>query len=200
MMSFYIKNCHITVSFFFVAMLAVVLLEDKSGTAILAFSAAALHETGHLVCMHAFGVRALQIRFTPFGIDIEKSCCADRSYQRDALISIAGPCTNVAAALLSGLLQFSMLNRFTVINLFLALFNLLPIEPLDGGQALYSMLCTRFSADRSANIVSVVSFAVLTPLAVAGFLAVFRSPGNYSMLLVCGYLMTLLLFKNGRYY
>lgn len=200
MISFLFKNCRISISFFFIAVVTFLLLEDKSGTAVLAFTAAALHETGHLLLMYRFGVRASQIRFTPFGIDIEKSSCADRTYQRDALISLAGSGVNLAAALLFGVLQFSVFYRFVLINLFLALFNLLPIEPLDGGQAFYSILCTRFSADRSAKIVSIVSFVVLTPLAVVGFLLVFRSPGNYSLLVVCGYLMTLLVFKNGRYY
>ncbi len=199
-MSFTVKNCRITVSFFFVAMIALVLLEDKSGTALLAFAAAALHEAGHLSVMHIFGVKPSQIRFTPFGIDIVKSCCADRSYQRDVLISLAGPCTNIIAVFLFSALQSATLYRFVLINLIFAMFNLLPIEPLDGGQALYSLLCMKFSADQSAKAVSVISFAVLTPLAVIGFLTVFRSQGNYSLLLVCGYLMILLLFKNGRYY
>jgi stage IV sporulation protein FB len=199
-MSFTIHNCRITVSFFFVAMVAIVLLEDKSGTSLLAFLAAALHEAGHLIVMRAFGVKPSQIRFTPFGIDIIKSCCVDRSYRRDALISFAGPCANIAMFLLLSALQFSIGNSFMLANLIFALFNLLPIEPLDGGQALYSLLCMKFSADQSAKAVAIVSFAVLTPLAIVGFLTVFRSPGNYSLLLVCGYLMALLLFKNGRYY
>ena len=199
-MCFIIKNCHITVSFFFVAMVAVLLLEDKSGTVIPALLSAALHEIGHLLVMYTFGVKGSQIRFTPFGIDIEKSCCTNRSYQRDALISLAGSATNIAVALLLGILNFTMFYRFILINLALAGFNLLPIEPLDGGQALYSLLCMRFSTERAAKVVSIISFVVLTPLSIAGFLTVFRSPGNYSLLLVCGYLMMLLLFKNGRYY
>jgi stage IV sporulation protein FB len=199
-MSFTVKNCHITISFLFVAMLAVLLLEDKSGTALVGILAAALHETGHLVTMNAFGVKPSQIRFTPFGIDMIKSGCADHSYQRDALISLIGPCVNLTVALLLHTLQIPGCNRFVLANLVIAIFNLLPIEPLDGGQALYSLLCIRFSADQSAKAVSVVSFLVVTPLALAGFLILFHSPGNYSLFLVCVYLMVLLLLKNGRYY
>ncbi len=198
-MSFTVKNCRVTVSFFFVAMAAVLLLEDQSGMAEIAFLAAALHESGHLCVMRLFGVEPSQIRFTPFGIDIVKSRCIDRSYQRDVLISLAGPGANVAVALIFSA-WLPVFQRFVLANFVLALFNLLPIEPLDGGQALYSLLCIKFSADRSAKTVSIVSFIVLTPLAIIGFLALFRSPWNYSLLLVCGYLMALLLFKNGRYY
>jgi stage IV sporulation protein FB len=199
-MCFTVKNCHITISFYFVAMLTILLLEDQSGTAFIGILAATLHETGHLVTMRAFGVKPSQIRFNPFGIDIIKSCCADHSYQHDALISLAGPGANAVAALLMCTFQNPATTCFILVNLIIALFNLLPIEPLDGGQALYSILCIKFSADQSAKIVAVISFLVVTPLAVFGFLILFHSPGNFSLLLACGYLIVLLVLKNGRYY
>ncbi len=199
-MSFTIKNCRITIRFLFVAMLAMLLLGDKSGVAEVGILAATLHETGHLVVMYAFGVEPSQIKFTPFGIDIIKSCCVNRSYKRDVLISLAGPCANIAAALIFYLFNHSAVHPFILANLVLAVFNLLPIEPLDGGQALYSILCTRLSVDQAAKMVSVTSFVVLTPLAILGFLVLFRSPGNFYLFVVCVYLISLLLFKNGRYY
>ncbi|MDF2633007.1 MAG: peptidase [Caproiciproducens sp.] len=199
-MSFTIKNCRITVDFLFVAMLTVLLLGDKSGVAQVGILAAALHETGHLAVMHAFKVKPSKIKFTPFGIDIIKSCCINRSYKRDVLISLAGSGANIAAALVFYLFSHSAIHPFIIANLVLATFNLLPIEPLDGGQALYSMLCLKLNADRAAKMVSISSFAVLTPLAILGFLILFHSPGNYYLLIVCIYLISLLLFKNGRYY
>lgn len=199
-MSFTLKNCRITIDFLFVAMVAVLMLWYKSGVAQIGILAAALHETGHLAVMGLFGVQPSQIRFTPFGIDIIKSCSLKRSYIRDVLISFAGPGVNVVAALIFYLFIQSAEHPFIIANIVLATFNLLPIEPLDGGQALYSMLCLKLNADRAAKIVNVSSFVALTPLAILGFLILFRSPGNYSLLVVTIYLISLLLFKNGRYY
>ena len=75
-----------------------------------------------------------------------------------ALVSFAGPFANILQAavtlgvlkilLVSGYAQpglFEVLVTFFTLNLTLALFNLLPIHPLDGGKILAWMLPARFS-------------------------------------------------------
>nr|WP_319488077.1 site-2 protease family protein [uncultured Caproiciproducens sp.] len=198
-MSFSIKSCHITISFLFVAVLAIFFLFDKSGMAVLGILSAAIHESGHLAVMLAFGAAPSQIKFTPFGIDIIKST-GIRSYWRDAAISVAGPGANIVAALLFQIIDAHYFNYFILANLVLAGFNLLPVEPLDGGQALYSLLCIKLNSSQSEKIVSVASFAVLTPLAVIGFIFLFHLNGNFYLFTVCVYLILLLLLKKGRYY
>lgn len=64
------------------------------------------------------------------------------SRKQNGIISIAGPVTNIAVALAFGLLAISGLSQITDlvggmgfrINMFLALFNLIPFGPLDGGK------------------------------------------------------------------
>ncbi|VVB61137.1 Uncharacterised protein [uncultured archaeon] len=58
------------------------------------------------------------------------------SKQQNGLISIAGTLTNISIALLFGLFapQFFLTNSIVSINLFLAIFNLLPVPPLDGSK------------------------------------------------------------------
>ncbi len=198
-MSFTISGCRITVSFFFAAFVSVLLLNDKSGIALAGILAATLHELGHLGMMAILHVKPLKIRFNPFGIDIEKSCCVGHSYWHDTAISFAGPGINLFTALILAGFSISA-NLFIVANLAMGIFNLLPIESLDGGQALYCLLCVRFGTDHSFRIVSIVSFCVIVPLSAAGFLLLLRSPGNFSLFLVSCYLMALLVLKNGRYY
>jgi stage IV sporulation protein FB len=198
-MSLTIKGCHITINFLFIALIAILLLEDKSGIAAAGLLAAALHELGHLSVMTLLRVKPLKIQFNPCGIDIIKSCCTGHSYRKDIMVSLAGPGINLLIAMFLACFHIPA-TLFIIANLAMGLFNLLPIEPLDGGQALYCILCTRFGADRSSRIVAIVSFCVIVPLAAAGFLLLFRSPGNFSLFLVSCYLMALLLFKNGRYY
>ncbi|NLG92293.1 MAG: peptidase M50 [Clostridiales bacterium] len=198
MISFTIHNCRISVGFLFLAVFTAFLLCDTSNTAVLWILAAAIHEGGHILIMHAFGAAPVEMKFTPFGIDIVKPPQISSGYGRDALISLAGPGANLACALLLYIFRKSH-SAFLLANLVLAAFNLLPIEPLDGGQALYSLLCAKYRSDQALKIVSVVSFIVVTPLAIVSFLVLFRSYGNYSLLAVSIYLIFLLVFKKGRY-
>lgn len=73
-----------------------------------------------------------------------------RNPRRDAmLISIAGPVSNLLTAVLatillrllpSNLLAFLILQPFIVISIVLAVFNFVPIHPLDGGKILSGIL------------------------------------------------------------
>lgn len=194
-MTFRAGNCRVSVGVPFAAVLAALLLLDRSGAAAAGLAAAALHEGAHLLVMRAFRCMPREVRFTPFGIDIVRPCPLDRSYRRDAVISLAGPLANLAAGLPALLTGRPGLFYFAAANLILFTMNILPIEPLDGGQALYSLLCCRWSPERAAKTVSALSFFVLTPLAALGFVVLFRSRYNFSLLLVCVYLTVLLVMK-----
>lgn len=199
-MTFRFHGCRVRVNFFFFAAVAAMLLFDRSGVAAAGLLAAAIHEGAHLAAMRLFRCLPEQVRFTAFGIDIVRSGRPDRGYFRDAVVSLVGPAANLAAAAAFALFPGSTARNLALANFTLFLFNILPIGPLDGGQALYSLLCTRLEPDAAARAVGVVSFVVLVPLASAGFLTLFRSPGNFSLLLVCIYLMAMLVLKQGKYF
>lgn len=196
-MTFVFHGCRLSANFFFFVVVAVLLLFDRSGVAAAGLAAAALHECAHLASMRAFRCLPEQIRFTAFGVDIVRPSRPDRGYLRDAVISLSGPAANLAAAALISLFPGSTARNLALANFTLFAFNVLPVGPLDGGQALYSLLCLRWEPDTAARAVGVASFVFLTPVAAAGFLVLFRSPGNFTLLLVCGYLMALLVLKNG---
>lgn len=199
-MTFAVKGCKVTVSFLFLAAVAFFLFEDRSGSVIPNFAAALLHECGHFAALYAFHTGLSTVRLTPFGVDMVKSGGTERSYGKDILISLAGPAVNLFAVLLCLLFRVEPSHPFFLANAALAGFNLLPIESLDGGQVLYSVLCRIMPESAAGKAVSAVSFLVLTPLAAAAFLALFRSPWNFPFFLICVYLMALLVLKRGRYY
>jgi Zn-dependent protease len=73
----------------------------------------------------------------------------------ELIVAIAGPLSNIFLALFFGLIMrfaglslpdstFQLLGYIVVINLGLALFNLVPIPPLDGSKVLYAFLPFRF--------------------------------------------------------
>lgn len=203
-MSFVIARCRVEINFLFVAVIAFLLLVDRSALAGLSMVAAVVHECGHILCMYLFSVPPTKVRFNPFGIDIVEHTGSKRSYKKDAWIAIAGPGANTlvfALFLLLNLLFHNVyLYTFCLANGALAIFNLLPIEPLDGGQALYCLLCSKYSSAVSAKMVEIISFLILVPLAIVGFLVLLQSRYNFSLLLVSGYLMLLLVLKRGRYF
>ena len=88
-----------------------------------------------------------------------------------------------------------LLELLALITINLGVFNLLPIEPLDGGQALFCLLAL-FVSERTANrVVMAVSVLVLFPLGVAGWMVMLGSRYNFSLLAVCVYLFLLILLK-----
>lgn len=77
----------------------------------------------------------------------------------DAIVAIAGPLSNIVLAILGGIaMRFialpgaavDILSFVVLINIILALFNLLPIPPLDGSKILFSFLPQRFDYIRES--------------------------------------------------
>jgi len=79
----------------------------------------------------------------------------------EAIVAVAGPATNILIALVFGLflrfypiatLGFEVVNvivTIVIINLVLAIFNLVPIPPLDGSKILFSLFPHRLSPVRA---------------------------------------------------
>lgn len=70
------------------------------------------------------------------------------------------------------LLLFIFLQQFALLNVSLAVFNLVPIPPLDGSKIVYMLLPTRayFKIVRYENVIRIVFFALLLFGALDGFL------------------------------
>jgi stage IV sporulation protein FB len=198
--TFTLGRCRVTVGFPFLAVIALLLTLDRSGMAAAGLLCAALHEAAHLAAMAALRCLPREVRFTPFGIDILKPGRAEGSYRRDVWVSLSGPLANLAASALAFAFFGMRFPRFVLGNFLLFAFNALPIAPLDGGQALFALLCLKMEPEDAERISSVLSFVLLAPLALVGFLILLRSRWNFSLLLVCCYLLALLLLKKeGQY-
>lgn len=197
-MTFLVGGCKVKIGFFFLAVIAAMLTFDRSGAAAVGLLCAGIHEAAHIATMKAVGESPKEMSFTVFGIDLVKTSSVERSYKKDALVSFAGPLVNLSLGLLSYFFFGERFFFFTAANLLLFALNILPIAPLDGGQALNALLCLHFSPERAARAVAVVSFTVLVPLAIAGFLLLLRSHCNFTLLLVACYLAALLLLKKER--
>ena len=119
-------------------------------TVLFSLLALALHESGHLIMMHLFGIRPSQISLTPFGGLIELPKNAAASVPAAFFSAAAGPLFSLFGCLLSLLLvqwrlfSFADALSFFQANALLLLFNLLPVMPLDGGRMLQALLSLFF--------------------------------------------------------
>lgn len=110
------------------------------------FGCIALHELGHALAASWFGIQTRDITIYPFGgiAAITKS----PSPKAELVIAIAGPIVNVIIAILifftfnyaALFLGPAVPGRLLFANIFLALFNMIPAIPMDGGRVLRALL------------------------------------------------------------
>lgn len=155
---------------------------------LLLLCAAALHEGGHLLAARLCGVRPCGFSVTLCGAELRLE--GQLSPGRALIIALAGPAVSLAAAFLSAALLPETWESalFTGQNLAAALFNLLPVEPLDGGRVLVSLLRLlglEENAVQSLNRAGTVS--LLLGLLPGGLLAL---RGNGSLLLMLLWLLS----------
>lgn len=180
---------HITLLLFFVWIAATYWIAGlgPSGTVTgvlllaLVFLTIVLHELMHALVAHRFGVRTRDILLLPIGGIASLERFPDRPGQELAIV-LAGPAFNLAlaGALWAGLAlagsdhslatasggeAFAL--QFMWINVVLAVFNLLPAFPLDGGRALRALLARTMRRERATAIAAGLGqgFAVLLGLA-----------------------------------
>ena len=192
-MTFSIGGCRVAVSLPFLAAAALLLTLDSGGAVQTGFLCAAFHESAHFAAMKLTGDAPRGIRLTPFGAEIARGPEL-RSYRKDIAVSLAGPLANLAAWAL--LWIFTGRSLWSDANLLLAVCNLLPVEPLDGGQALLAFLSMRRGPEKARKTVLVCSFCTLIPFAAAGFFVLLRSRWNFSWLAAACYFMWYLLAKD----
>ncbi len=125
-------NCQVFISPVFMGMLTILLVIDQTNLMGTMLVAMLLHEIGHLVVMWWCGCFPKEILLLPFEINIsaDQSCA---TALETFFIALGGIGANLLAWLLMG-------GTFGNINLYLALFNALPLYSMDGYQILSIML------------------------------------------------------------
>ena len=155
------------------------------------FASVLLHEMGHTLAANRYGVTVTSIVLWPLGGFTNLSRRPTQIWP-DVVISAAGPLVNLLIAAILGLATvaerliedqqiipalsrvlwqadiFPFLTALTIINLALAIFNLVPIYPLDGGQIARDALKGIFGEQRADLIMLILSLPAALGLSVAG--------------------------------
>jgi stage IV sporulation protein FB len=154
---------------------------------LLLFACVLAHEFGHIFTARAFGVPTPDVTLLPIGGVARLARIPDKPIE-EFLVAIAGPLVNVAIAIVLIVLgahldaqhlatvastKVSLLDRLAEVNLFLAVFNMIPAFPMDGGRVLRALLATRLGHLRATEIAASIGQLVAFAL---GFLGLFGNP------------------------
>ncbi|MBQ9940273.1 MAG: hypothetical protein IJO74_01895 [Clostridia bacterium] len=147
---------------------------------------ALLHETGHLVAMRVAGVSADRVDILLFGAKIKMN--GYLGYGTDMLIYASGAIANLMAALSAYVIYFnyqSTIVMFVIIsNIFYALFNMLPIRGLDGGEFLECLLMNYFHPYTAWKTCVWVSYIFTLLLSVISLWLISISGTNFSLFFI----------------
>lgn len=162
---------------------------------LLTFASVTLHELGHSVVAQAFGIPVKDITLYPIG-GVARLGKRPKTPGQEFLIALAGPAVNVVLVLAIGAVGVALFGERALLdavvnarteqpgwetlfamlvtsNAVLALFNMVPALPMDGGRVLRAVLTWFIGAEKATSISALVARVLAVGLFVLG---VFYNP------------------------
>ena len=149
--------------------------------------ACTLHELGHCLVLWLCRGKIHRLRLSCIGAELVLSARSPLSPKQQLAASLAGPASNLLAALavrsITAAGWETQRYLFSGLNLALACFNLLPVAQLDGGRALGNLLACFWPPERAKRFIAVCSYAVSSALVLGASILVLRRQANLTLLL-----------------
>ena len=136
-----------------------------------------IHEAGHLLAIRIFKHQIRKIEVLPFGLIIEENGYINSSIYQEFIISISGIIMQVIFHLIITLCLHN-LKYYEIIsscNIFIMLFNLCPVTPLDGYR-LFSCLWETFLPYKKTFILKLMTNGIFIIIMIFG--------GHYSWIII----------------
>ncbi len=177
---------------------------------------AIIHELGHLLAGVILKFKVEEIKLTPMGVRLQFKI-ENREYNKKvkkgnllnvkkAIIAIAGPITNLVILIVLIILKNIGLNFtntyiYQIIiysNLLIAIFNLLPIYPMDGGRVINEILKIMVGNKKAYKITYILSKTMLIILTAISSIAILYLE-NIAIVFIIMYLWCLELQEIRKY-
>src|SRR5271166_2008100 len=130
---------------------------DSTLFIVLIFACVVLHEFGHILAARRYGISTPTVTLLPIG-GVASMERLPTNPRQELVVALAGPAVNLVIGLVLVLAlgtlrpaeltqidnpNLSLLGRLAAANIFLAVFNLIPAFPMDGGRVLHALLAMR---------------------------------------------------------
>jgi Zn-dependent protease/predicted transcriptional regulator len=160
---------------------------DSTLFIVLLFACVVLHEFGHIAAARRYGISTSEVTLLPIG-GVASLQRLPSDPAQELVVALAGPAVNLAIGLVliavvgsahpADLTQIdnpnlSLISRLAIANIFLAVFNLIPAFPMDGGRVLHALVAMRVGGPRATEIAARIGQALAFGL---GFLGLFGNP------------------------
>ena len=189
-MKFKIFKTEIYVSFLFCAVLCFMLVIDRTGMIIPTLFAVFIHECGHLLAMWAADCQPKAIRLIPTSVQIVRGFSPKR--YGETAIAACGPAANIIV-FFSLFINYTMFEsvqsfNFAILNLVIAIFNLLPVHGLDGGILLTAVISKFTNIYKAESIVKIITVVFAVVIFLLGVYLWVSGTVNISIFIVAIYL------------
>ena len=160
---------------------------DSTVFIVLLFACVVLHEFGHIAAARRYGIGTPTVTLLPIGGVASLQRLPSDPWQ-ELVVALAGPAVNLVIGLVliavvgsirpDELTQIdnpnlSLIGRLAIANIFLAVFNLIPAFPMDGGRVLHALVAMRVGGPQATQIAARIGQALAFGL---GFLGLFGNP------------------------
>lgn len=161
-----VAGIDLIVSYWFIAMILFFSLAGMVMKVLLVFSAVLCHELAHAGAAMALGFTVREVELLPFGGVARIEGLGVASSKGEMIIAAAGPIASMvlAAIVYGSMLYMSMWNEmfdfYYKTNLMLAIFNMIPGLPLDGGRIFRAWMALHMDYAKATAIAAGVSKCV----------------------------------------